>query len=151
MAAAFIIAKKNAQNNFRQAITSQEDGVEQNYRLDNFQKATSFRRPLQPPPRTETNLSDENDMHAAGCEKSAVGKASSRDFAFASVEQLTSSYRCNYALASLEPPAAHKILPCRCRQLAGEEALLRIHKVRLLQLQQTRGSERCEGAYLSKA
>ena len=140
MAAAFIQAKKNAQRNFKQAITAQEDGMEQ-YRHDNFQKATSFRRPLQPPPRTDTNLSDENDPHAAGCEKSAVGEASSRDVL---AQALNNSHHPTVANMlshiSNRPPLTSF---CSCRQPAVEEALLRIPKVRLLQLQQTRGSVRC--------
>ena len=67
MAAAFIQAKKNAQRNFKQAITAQEDGVEQ-YRIDKFRKVTSFRRPL----HIDTNLSAENDAHTPECENSAV-------------------------------------------------------------------------------
>ena len=74
MAAAFILAKKNGKSNFKEAITSQEDGVEQNYRTDKFQKVTSFRLSR----AREPNLySAENDKHAGGCEKSAVKNASS--------------------------------------------------------------------------
>jgi hypothetical protein len=74
MAAAFIQAKRNQQRCFKEAITAQEEGVEQ-YRTDKFQRVTSFRRPLNPL-HIDTNVSAENATPIPEVDTPSVSHAS---------------------------------------------------------------------------
>lgn len=74
MAAAFIQAKRNQQRSFKEAITAQEEGLEQ-YRTDKFKKMTSFRRPLNPL-HIDTNASAENASPIPEVDTPSVSDAS---------------------------------------------------------------------------